>query len=153
LAHPLQEPLLPTPNNINPVHLKGSDLLAFIHVQQWVGDKMRVRLPLLHGMFVLVPSAALQQQQQQPQPESSGRNGGSSDGGSSNPPAPAAAFPWQLRQIAAVEAGPGTQPRDATVVLVGGERVAAAAVPEGLTLAGAAGYQVGIELSMTTAQS
>jgi hypothetical protein len=147
----LQELLLPTPTNLNPIHVPRSDLLQFLRVQQWVEANIRVKLPLpkngafelvyagnlqqqqcsdsipmklplLNGMFVLVPAANLRQQQ-------------CSD-----------SIPWRLRQIASVEVVPNGDPADATVVLVGPgldkDRVRAGAVREGL-LSEVQDYQVG----------
>jgi hypothetical protein len=76
----------------------------FVAVQQWVQDRLGLKLPLLDGAFCLVPSTAL----------------------TALAPAAAAAIPWRLRQIAAIEPGPvGGYPESAVVVLVGGARVAA----------------------------
>lgn len=73
-----------------------------VAVQHWVQDRLSLKLPLLDGAFLLAPSTAL------------------------TAPAAAAAIPWRLRQIAAVEAGSkGSYPESATVVLVGGDRLAA----------------------------
>jgi hypothetical protein len=84
-----------------------------------------VTMSLLEGMLVLVPSSSLQQQQVQQLGQDS--NGSGSDGS-----ALAAAIPWSLRQILSVEVAPIGDPADATVVLVGGGRVRAGAVREGL---------------------
>lgn len=79
-----------------------------VAVQQWVQDRLSLKLPLLDGAFLLALSTAL------------------------TAPATSAAIPWRLRQIAAVEAGPqGSYPESATVVLVGGDRVAAGDVGRG----------------------
>ena len=118
----MQEPLLPTPTNINPLHLPRDDLLAFVRVQQWVADNLAITLPLLSGMFVLVPSAALL----------------------SSPDSAVAApiIPWRLRQVLCVEVSAGAaDPADATLVLVGGDRLAAGAVRPG-TLADAEDHDV-----------
>jgi hypothetical protein len=104
----LQEPLLPTPTNINPVHIPKEDLLSFIAVQQWVQASLGIQVPLLNSVFVLVPSTQLPACAEQ-----------------------AAAVPWRLRQVLAVEAAPGVDPADATVVLVGKQRLRAGAVKEG----------------------
>ena len=109
----LQEVLLPTPTNLNPIHIPGSDLLQFLAVQQWVAAKLGVRLPLLNGMFVLVPAASLQH----------------SEADSS---AACAAIPWRLRQVSAAELPAGGDLANATVVLVGGDRLRAGAVHMGL---------------------
>lgn len=75
-----------------------------VGVQQWGQDRLSLKLPLLDGAFLLVPSTALT---------------------APGTAATAAAIPWRLRQIAAVEAGPqGSYPESATVVL-GGDRLAA----------------------------
>lgn len=103
------------------MHVPGEDLLFLIAVQQWVQSSMSIKLPLLDGVFVLVPSAQLQQ------PAGCG--------------APPAAAPWRLRQVLAVEAAPGVDPADATLVLVGGQRVRAGAVKQG-QLAETPDYQV-----------
>lgn len=114
----MQELLLPTPANLNPIHVPRSDLLQFLRVQQWVEVHLSTKLPLLNGMFVLVSSGDLQQQQH------------CSD-----------SIPWRLRQVSAVEVASHGDPADATVVLVGGDRVRAGAVREGL-LAEMPDYQV-----------
>jgi hypothetical protein len=130
----LQEPLLPTPTNINPIHLSADDLVHFITVQQWLAATLDAVPPLLQGMFVLVAA-----QQQQQQPESQACNNSSDDVLA----AVAAAIPWRLRQVSRVEVCPGVDPADATVVLVGGERVRAGAVKQG-QLAEAQDHQVGM---------
>jgi hypothetical protein len=111
---------LPTPANLNAIHVPGSDLLQFLRLQQWVATNLRMKLPLLNGMFVLVPSCALHKQQ----------CGFISSGADSSKVA--AAIPWCLRQVSGVELAPSGDPADATVVLVGGGRVHAGAVREGL---------------------
>ncbi len=123
----LQELLLPTPTNLNPIHVPGSDLLQFLRVQQWIQQHLGTNLPLLNGMFVLVPTAHLQQQQ-----EEQGSIGS----------ALAASIPWRLRQMVGVQVAPGDDPADATVVLVGGDRVRAGAVHQGI-LVDVQEYQVG----------
>jgi hypothetical protein len=129
----LQTLLLPTPCNIDPIHVPGEDLLALIKVQQHILTHLRLKLPLLNGMFVLVPTA------QQAAPS----NG---SGSSTSSSLTATAIPWRLRQISAVEVAPGGEAADATVVLVGGDRVCAGAVREGL-LAEVQDYQVSASLS------
>jgi hypothetical protein len=124
-----QELLLPTPANLNPIHVPRSDLLQFLRVQQWVEANLHLKLPLLNGMFALVPSGSLQQQQR-----------GCS--GSSDSSTMAARTTCCLRQVSAVEVSPGVDPADATVVLVGGDRVRAGAVHEG-QLADVPDHQVG----------
>jgi hypothetical protein len=58
-----------------------------------------------------------------------GHNGCSSNSAPSpSAAAMAAAVSWRLRQVSCVEVCPGVDPADATVVLVGGERVRAGAV-------------------------
>ena len=118
----LQEPLLPTPTNINPIHLPRDDLLAFVRVQQWVADNLDITLPLFSGMFVLVPSAVLLSS-----PESA---------------VAGPIIPWRLRQVLRVEVSAAAAgPAHATLVLVGGDRVAAGAVRPG-ALAQAGDYEV-----------
>lgn len=98
-------PLLLTAANVSPLHVPADDLLHFVAVQQWVHNILKVQLPLLNGAFVLVPSPALEQTAHS---------------------AAADAFPWRLRQVAGVKLGPvGSDPAAATVVLVGGDSVAA----------------------------
>jgi len=156
----VQELLLPTPTNINPIHLPGDDLLNFVGVQQWVRDTLHISLPLLDGMYVLVPSSSLQQPLPSTQHAACGLC--STGGTHSNslaadpvarPAAPAAvcpAIPWRLRQVLRVELAPtdsssssSSDPADATVVLVGGGRVRAGDVSPAL-LADTADYQVGV---------
>jgi hypothetical protein len=132
----LQEPLLPTPTNINPIHLSSNELLAFISVQQWLAATLDVEQSLLQGMFVLVPA-----QQQQQQEVLAACNSSSDDG--VHGAAVAAAVPWRLRQVSRVELCPGVDPAHATVTLVGGERVRAGAVKQG-QLAEAQDHQVGL---------
>jgi hypothetical protein len=84
-----------------------------------VAALLNIKLPFLKGMFVMVPSDNLQQQQQQ-------------QCGDVNSSTLAAAIPWQLRQVSAVEVAPSGDPADATVLLVGGDRVRAGAVYQGL---------------------
>jgi hypothetical protein len=55
----LQTLLVSTPSNIDPIHVPGEDLLAMIKVQQHVLTHLHLKLPLLNGMFVLVPTAQL----------------------------------------------------------------------------------------------
>jgi hypothetical protein len=141
----LQEPLLPTPTNINPIHLSADDLLVFVKVQQWLAAKLQYVQPLLQGLFVLAPAADLQQQLL---PGSEAECGAAaatacSDSSGAVHVAAAAAVPWRLRQVSCVEVCPGDDPADATVVLVGGERVRAGAVKQG-QLAEAQDYQVGV---------
>jgi hypothetical protein len=102
---------------MNPIHISRADVLHFVKLQQRVAEYLKIKLPLLNGMYMLVPSSHLQQQQ--------GCSGSDSS-------AEAAAIPWRLRQVSAVEVVPGGDPADATVVLVGGDRVRAGAVREGL---------------------
>jgi hypothetical protein len=114
--------LLPTPTNLSTIQLSLSDLLHFIRVQQWVHKTLHIQLPLLHGLFVLVSSTDLQDTTGSAQQAY----------GSAHAAAIATAIPWRLRQISAVEVAPGIDPANATVVLVGGDRVRAGAVREGL---------------------
>jgi hypothetical protein len=98
-------PLLLTAANVSPLHVPADDLLHFVAVQQWVQDTLNVQLPLLNGAFVLVPSPALKQPAQS---------------------AAADIIPWRLRQVAGVKLGPvGSDSAAATVVLVGGDSLAA----------------------------
>ena len=83
---------------------------------------LHIQLPLLHGLFVLVSSTDLQDTTGSAQQAY----------GSAHAAAIATAIPWRLRQISAVEVAPGIDPANATVVLVGGDRVRAGAVREGL---------------------
>jgi hypothetical protein len=145
----LQEPLLPTPTNINPIHLPAEDLLGFIAVQQWVQDTCSVQLPLLNGVMVLVQSCDLQKSAMPAHCLTScSKPAISSDSRNSGAPAAAvaAAIPWRLRQVSCVEVCPGIDPADATVVLVGGERVRAGAVGAAL-LPEVKDYQVGMARS------
>jgi hypothetical protein len=129
----LQALLLPTPVNLNPIHVPSGDLLHFIGVQQFIAAQLGIKLPLLNGTFVLVPTAQLRQQPSQQLQAgglgSSSNVNGSSSGSDSS--AMAAAIPWRLRQVSAVEVAPIGDPADATVVLVGGDRVRAGAVQAG----------------------
>lgn len=111
---------MPTATNLQTVYLAQQELLRFVGVQQSVATHLDMQVPLLAGMFVLVPSAQLQQQLP---PDLQAALPGSGDSS-----AVAAAIPWRLRQVAAVEVAPGVDPADATVVLVGGDRVRAGAV-------------------------
>jgi butyrate kinase len=129
----MQELLLPTPTNLSTIQLPLSDLLHFIRVQQWVHKTLHTQLPLLHGLFVLVGSMDLQETTGSAQQAYS----------SVHAAAIAAAIPWRLRQISAVEVAPGVDPADATVVLVGGDRVRAGAVKQGL-LAEVQDHEVGV---------
>jgi hypothetical protein len=91
----LQTLLLPTPVNMNPIHISRADVLHFVGLQQRVAEYLKIKLPLLNGMFVLVPSSSLQQQQ---------------DCSGSDSSAVAAAIPWRLRhdgQVSADRSGVG----------------------------------------------
>jgi hypothetical protein len=107
--------------------------MHFITVQQWLAATLDVAQPLLQGMFVLVPADQLQQQLP--------RELQSCNNSDDVLAAVAASIPWRLRQMSCVEVCPGVDPADATVVLVGGERVRAGAVKQG-QLAEAQDYQV-----------
>jgi hypothetical protein len=135
----VQEPLLPTPTNINPVHLPRSDLLHFVALQSWVSTNLNMQLPLLNGMFVLVPSSTQQSMSKVLQAAC----GYSPTESSAFVATVCATIPWRLRQVSSVEVAPNGDPADATVVLVGGDRVRAGAVKEGL-LAEAQEYQVSL---------
>jgi hypothetical protein len=113
--------LLPTSVNLQTVYLPQRELLQFINVQQSIAAQLLMQLQLLEGMFVLVPSAQLQLSLFESQ------QAGIS---CSNSSVVAAAIPWRLRQVSAVEVALGGDPADATVVLVGGDRVRAGAVHE-----------------------
>jgi hypothetical protein len=89
-----------------------------VKVQQFVTAHLGIKLPLLNGTFALVPTAQL-------------AASNSNDGSSLPAAAMATAIPWRLRQVSAVEVAPGGDPADATVVLVGGDRVRAGAVRQG----------------------
>jgi len=166
-----QEHLLPTPTNINTIHVPRTELLNLISAQQWLLDHLGLSAPLLDGCFVLVPSVDLQHDTallpaQQP-PETQPQGGdplfrmGSAQSGSSNsrqqisssaggslPPLPevCCATPWCLRQVAAVEltAGGCSDPRDVVLLLRGGGRVKAGWVSPD-TLKDVAQYQVGAQ--------
>jgi len=129
---------LPTPTNINTIHVAREDLLAFIAVQQWLNQHLGLELPLLEGCWVLVRSADLQHcsaaaaaepsgskadQQHMQAALKSGFDRSTMDG--STAAAVSAVVPWRVRQVQAVEVAPGVDPADATLLLVGGERVAA----------------------------
>jgi hypothetical protein len=129
-----QVTLLHTPTNVNTVYVPRTELLAFIAIQQWVQQHLGLPLPLLDGSFVLVHTnnlhaahntagAVLQQDASHTQDGSS-----TSLQHTNSPRAMAAAIPWRLRQVSAVEVAPSGDPADATVVLVGGDRVAAGQV-------------------------
>ncbi len=110
------------------MHLPRDDCIHFIQLQQWLATHLGMTVPLLDGMFVLVPSAQLQQQQQHQGADGLPDFG---VGGRSDSSRLAAAVPWRLRQVSRVEVAPGGDPAEATVVLVGGDRVRAGAVREG----------------------
>mgnify|MGYP001807675476 CR=1 FL=1 len=80
-----------------------------------------MQLQLLEGMFVLVASAQLQLSQFE-------RQQAEFSGGSSS--AVAAAIPWRLRQVSAVEVASDGNPAETTLVLEGGGRVRAGALHE-----------------------
>ena len=134
----VQALLQPTATNLNPIHVSGEDLLPFIQTQSWVQQHLGLKLPLLNGAFVLVSSSDLQQQQQQGPAGLTQQVAGNGSASSSSAEcrhtaaALAAAIPWRLRQVSRVEVVPNGDPADATVVLVGGDRVRAGAVREGL---------------------
>lgn len=134
----VQESLLPTPTNINTIHVPGEDLLAFIAVQQWLHQHLGLELPLLEGCWVLVRSADLQSCSAAAAAEPSGSKAGqhhmqvalrpgfdSSTINGNTAAALSAVVPWRLRQVKAVQVAPGVDPADATLLLVGGERVTA----------------------------
>lgn len=143
----MQQPLLPTPTNINTIYLSNHSLQGFIRVQQWVASNLSINLPLLDGSFVILPRNGLHEPQI-PTAElhtacnlKCCSNSGHS-GGNSNDSGSAAVLPWRLCQVKAVEVAPGVDPADATLMLVGGERVAAALVHSG-DLAGVEDIEVG----------
>jgi hypothetical protein len=121
----LQTLLLPTPFNISPIYVSRDDLLAFVEAQQYGAAHLGISLPLLTGTFLLVPSAQLEAPA-----FSSGSNDRTTSSGSGNSTF-SAAIPWRLRQVLAVVPAPSRDPADATVVLVGGQRVTAGAVRDG----------------------
>jgi hypothetical protein len=143
----LQEPLLPTPTNVNPVHVSREDLVPLVRVQQWVQQHLNIKLPLLNGTFVLAPAQHSCSTRQLPQvtQQAAGIYDDTSSITAATAQAAAAAaalaVPWRLRQVSRVEVCPGDDPADATVVLVGGERVRAGAVKQG-QLAEAQDHQV-----------
>jgi hypothetical protein len=100
------------------VYLPQPELLQFISIQQSIAAHLGMQLQLLEGMFVLVASAQMQLSRFESQ--QAWVIGSSSS-------AVAAAIPWRLRQISSVEVAPNGNPTDATVVLVGGDRVRAGA--------------------------
>jgi hypothetical protein len=94
-------------------------------------------VPLLNGVFVLVSAADLTDTAQDIHAASTGV---SDSGTTSSVPglqpngcvsAAAAAIPWRLRQVAAVQLHADRDPADATLLLVGGGRVRAGAVKQG----------------------
>jgi hypothetical protein len=122
----VQVTLLHTPTNVNTVYVPRTELLAFIAIQQWVQQHLGLPLPLLDGSFVLVHTNNLHVCESPGVPQ---RDPHMQDGSSSNlQHATAAAIPWRLRQVSGVEVAPSGDPADATVVLVGGDRVAAGQV-------------------------
>lgn len=94
-------------------------------------------VPLLNGVFVLVSAADLTDTAQDIHAASTGV----SDSGRTSSvlglqpsgcmSAAAAAIPWRLRQVAAVQLHADRDPADATLLLVGGGRVRAGAVKQG----------------------
>lgn len=88
---------------------------SILEVQQWVAQNMAVKLELLGGMNVLVRSAQLQE----------------AAASSDSTAAVADAIPLRLRQILQVEAAAGADLENATVVLVGGQRLCAADLANG----------------------
>jgi hypothetical protein len=136
--------LLPTPTNVNTIHVPGDELLSFIRVQQWVQAECKTALPLVSGAFVLVSSADV------PEPPCSrelmdacgyGANSGAFCRAVAN------CVPWRLRQIEAVEVGPPGQqePGEAKVLLQGGGCVKASSVSPD-TLIEARDYEVSVRL-------
>jgi hypothetical protein len=113
---PAQEVLLPTPTNVNTIHVPGDELLNFIHVQQWVEGKCKSPLPLLNGAFVLVSSRDI--------PELCSKDIQDACGYGRNSRSFVRAvgehIPWRLRQIEAVEVGADSEPGQALLLLVGG---------------------------------
>lgn len=100
--------MLPTPTNINTIHVPGDELLNFIAVQQWVQDKFGSPLPLLNGGFVLVPSRNIPELCSREVMAACGYGGGGGRGSSSSSSFAAAVaevIPWRLRQVEGVEVG------------------------------------------------
>jgi hypothetical protein len=126
----VQEVLLPTPTNVNTVHVPGSELPSFISTQQWLQETCDTRLSILTGSFVLVRSKDLPELCSRDVIENCGFGRGSSGGSSSKSfaNAVAEAIPWRLRQIEAVRVAPGAAPQDAEIYLQGGGRVPASAI-------------------------
>jgi hypothetical protein len=117
--------LLPTPTNVNTIHVPGDELLNFIRVQQWVEDKCKSPLPLLNGAFVLVSSCDI--------PELCSKEVQAACGyGRSSSRAfvrtVSKHIPWRLRQIETVEVGADSEPGQALLLLEGGGCVKASMV-------------------------
>lgn len=125
-AAPAQEVLLPTPTNVNTIHVPGDELLNFIRVQQWVEDKCKSPLPLLNGAFVLVSSRDIPELCSKDIQDACGY--GRSSSSRSFVRAVGENIPWRLRQIEAVEAGSGSEPGQALLLLEGGGCVKASMV-------------------------
>lgn len=122
----MQEVLLPTPTNVNTIHVPGDELLNFIRVQQWVQEECKTKLPLVSGAFVLVSSRDVPDR-----PCSRELMDGCGYGANSGAFCRAVAdcVPWRLRQIEAVEVGgPGQEPGEAQVLLQGGGCIKASSV-------------------------
>lgn len=125
----MQEVLLPTPTNVDTIHVPGEDLLGFIAVQQWVEDKCEIPLPLLVGSFVLVRSDDVPELCSRDVEESCGYGRCSRRSSSSSfSKAVADVIPWRLRQIEQVELDPAGKAGDAYLLLKGGGRVRASTV-------------------------
>jgi hypothetical protein len=57
--------LLPTPTNVDVMHVPRGDCEVIVAVQQWLQEHLGICSPLLQGCWVSVRTADLQQQQQQ----------------------------------------------------------------------------------------
>lgn len=124
----LQEVLLPTPMNVNTIHVAGEELLNFIEVQQWAEEKLGTSQPLLNGAFVLVQSRDVPELSSREVMDACGYGARSSSNANRFAQAVDEKIPLRLRQIHRVEYAPGEAAKDAYVLLEGGGRVRAGKV-------------------------
>jgi hypothetical protein len=137
----LQEVLLPTPLNVNTIHVAGDELLNFIGVQQWAEEKLGTSQPLLTGAFVLVRSRDVPELSSREVMDACGYGARTSSNANRFAQAVDEKIPLRLRQIQRVEYSPGDAAKDAYVVLEGGGRVRAGKVSSD-TLGDVTDYEV-----------
>lgn len=109
----LQTTVSPTPNNVNTVLLRRSDVVTFAGVQQWLAVHMGLHLQLLAGTFVVCRAEDI------PLPGDAQES-------------ERLAVPLRFRQVAAVEipADGLRQPESIVVLLEGGGEVQAGRLSE-----------------------